>query len=58
MQSAISGLLRKRAELFSEAERIRDWLAEIRNDTDALDRTLGSLGYKGDLDAAMPRQNR
>ncbi|MFC3694863.1 hypothetical protein [Chenggangzhangella methanolivorans] len=54
----ISGLLRKRAELFNEAERIRDRMAEIRNDIDALDRTLASFGYKGDLDAAMPRQKR
>jgi hypothetical protein len=54
----ISGLLRKRADLFNEAERLRDRLAEIKNDISALDRTLGALGYKGDLDAAMPRQKR
>ena len=54
----ISGLLRKRADLLGEAERLRDRTAEIRNDLDALDRTLGSLGYKGDLDAQMPRQKR
>lgn len=54
----ISGLLTKRADLFNEAERIRDRLAEIKNDIDALDRVLGTLGYKGDLDAAMPRQKR
>jgi len=54
----ISGLLTKRAELFNEAERIRDRLAEIKNDLGALDRVLGSLGYTGDLDAAMPRQKR
>lgn len=54
----ISGLLTKRAELFGEAERLRDRLAEIRNDLGAIDRTLGVLGYKGDLDAAMPRQKR
>lgn len=54
----ISGLLTKRADLFNEAERIRDRLAEIRNDIGAIDRTLGVLGYKGDLDAAMPRQKR
>jgi len=52
----ISGLLKKRADWFHEAERIRDRLAEIKNDVAALDRVLGSLGYKGDLDAAMPRQ--
>ena len=44
----------ERAELLNEAERIRDRMAEIRNDIDALDRTLGSLGYIGNLDAAMP----
>ncbi len=35
-----------------------DRIAEIKNDIDAIDRTLGVLGYKGDLDAAMPRQKR
>lgn len=54
----ISGLLRRRAELFGEAEKLRDRIAEIKNDIDALDRTLGSLGFKGDLDAQMPRQKR
>lgn len=53
-----NGLLTKRAELFNEAERIRDRLAEIKNDIGALDRVLGSLGYTGDLDAKMPRQKR
>jgi hypothetical protein len=54
----ITGLLGKRAELFNEAERIRDRLAEIKNDIGALDRVLGTLGYMGDLDASMPRQKR
>lgn len=57
-EHTISGLLAKRADLFNEAERIRDRLAEIRNDLGAIDRTLGVLGYKGDLDASMPRQKR
>lgn len=57
-EHTISGLLTKRADLFSEAERIRDRLAEIRNDLGAVDRTLNVLGYKGDLDAMMPRQKR
>jgi hypothetical protein len=43
-----------RAELFKEAGRIRDRLARIGNDIGAIDRTLGVLGYKGDLDAALP----
>ena len=57
-EHTISGLLTKRADLFNEAERIRDRLAEIKNDVSALDRVLGTLGYAGDLDAAMPRQKR
>lgn len=57
-EHTISGLLTKRADLFNEAERLRDRLAEIRNDIGAIDRTLGVLGYSGDLDAAMPRQKR
>ncbi len=54
----ITGLLKKRSDLFNEAERLRDRLAEIRNDIGAVDRVLGTLGYTGDLDAAMPRQKR
>ena len=57
-EHTISGLLAKRADLFNEAIRLRDRLAEIRNDIGAIDRVLGTLGYKGDLDAAMPRQKR
>ncbi len=54
----VNGLLTKRAELFNEAILIRDRLAEIKNDIGAIDRTLTTLGYEGDLDAAMPRQKR
>ncbi len=57
-EHTISGLLTKRADLFNEAERIRDRLAEIKNDIAAVDRVLGTLGYTGDLDAEMPRQKR
>lgn len=57
-EHAISGLLEKRVQLFHEAERIRDRLAEIKNDIGAVDRVLCTLGYEGDLDAAMPRQKR
>ena len=55
---SVNGLLQKRADLYNEAERIRDRLAEIKNDIGAIDRTLNVLGYTGDLDAAMPRQKR
>jgi hypothetical protein len=57
-EHTVSGLLGKRADLFGEAERIRDRLAEIKNDISAIDRVLGTLGYTGDLDAEMPRQKR
>ena len=55
-EHTINGLLSKRAEMFSEAERLRDRLGEIRNDLGALDRTLRTLGFTGDLDSLMPRQ--
>ena len=55
-EHAINGLLTARADLFNEAERLRDRLAAIKNDVSALDRTLRTLGYQGDLDAIMPRQ--
>ncbi|WP_421855903.1 hypothetical protein [Oricola sp.] len=57
-EHTISGLLSKRADLLSEAQILRDRVAKIKNDLDALDRTLGVLGYDGDLDAMMPRQKR
>jgi hypothetical protein len=57
-EHTISGLLSKRSDLFNEAERIRDRLAAIRNDIDAIDRVLNTLGYTGDLDREMPRQKR
>lgn len=55
-EHTINGLLTKRADMFNEAERIRDRMAEIKNDVAALDRVLGTLGYSGDLDSIMPRQ--
>lgn len=57
-EHTITGLLAKRVDLFNEALGLRDRLAEIKNDVAALDRVLGTLGYKGDLEAQMPRQKR
>ena len=57
-EHTINGLLKKRSEMFNEAERIRDRLAELKNDIGALDRTLETIGFKGDLDELMPRQRR
>ncbi|MEM9600256.1 MAG: hypothetical protein AAF926_04465 [Pseudomonadota bacterium] len=53
-----SALLKRRGELFNEAERITERLAEIKNDVKALDKTLRLVGYEGELDAIMPRQKR
>ena len=47
-EHTITGLLAKRRDMLTEAELIRDRLAEIKNDLSALDRTLGTLGFKGD----------
>lgn len=57
-EHTISGLLTKRADLFQEGANIRARLAEIRSDIEAVDRALSVCGYKGDLDAAMPRARR
>jgi len=57
-EHTVNGLLTKRADLLTEAVTLRDRIAAIRNDVDAIDRVLGALDYKGDLDAQMPRQKR
>ena len=56
--NTISGLLRKRSELMCDAQRLREELAHVGNDVEALDRTLIALGYRGDLKAVQPRGNR
>ncbi len=45
-------------DLLTEAEHIRDRLAEIKNDISALDRTLSTFGYTGNLEEQLPRQKR
>jgi hypothetical protein len=57
-QNTISGLFRKRSELMGDAQRLREQLAHVGNDIEALDRTLVSLGYDGDLKTVQPRGNR
>jgi hypothetical protein len=56
--NTISGLLRKRSELMGDAQRLREELAHVGNDVEALDRTLIALGYEGNLKAVQPRGNR
>jgi len=57
-QNTISGLLKKRSELMGDAQRLREQLAHVGNDIEALDRTLMSLGYQGNLKSVQPRGNR
>lgn len=56
--NTVSGLLRKRAEMMGAANRLREEMAVISNDIDALDRVLVSLGYDGDLKGIASRSNR
>lgn len=57
-EHTVSGLLRKRVDLFHEAERLKARVASIKSDIAALDRVLLAFGYEGDLAAVMPRQRR
>ena len=50
-----NGLLKTRIELFNEAERITERLAEIKNSMLALDATLRLIGHDKDLDMLMPK---
>lgn len=56
-QHAISALLTRRGEMLEELAVIRERQAALANDIDALDRTLETLGYAGDvqLTARVPR---
>lgn len=56
-EHAISGLLRKRAEMMEEIASTRERLAVLSNDVESLDRVLETLGYSGDvqLTARVPR---
>lgn len=53
-----NGLLKTRSDLFNEAEQLTERLAKIKNDVSALDRTLTTIGYKGELDMIMPKYQR
>jgi hypothetical protein len=48
-EHAISSLLTKRSEMMEEAATIRERLAVLSNDIEALDRVLETLGYQGDV---------
>ena len=58
MSETQNGLLKTRAELFNEAEQLTERLAAIKNNVSALDRTLRTVGYEGELDMIMPKYQR
>lgn len=45
-EHTVSGLLRKRHELESEAASLREQLGQIATDLEAISRVLGSFGYQ------------
>ena len=48
-QHTINGLLQKRSEMMEELAVIRERMAVLSNDVEALDRVLERLGYDGDI---------
>lgn len=57
-ESLINGLLAKREELQRANAELRERMAILSNDIEALDRVLVSCGYTGELDGSTPRQAR
>lgn len=54
----ISGLLRKRFELERENVELRERMAIVSNDIEAIDRVLDAFGYEGELVGKTPRAAR
>lgn len=57
-QTLINGLLAKREELSRENAELRERMAIVSNDIEALVRVLDSCGYRGELVGNTPRQAR
>lgn len=57
-EHTIAGLLSRRAELMTETAELRERMAIVANDIEAVDRVLDSFGYTGDLDGRTARQAR
>lgn len=57
-QHVTSGLLTKRQELMDETAALRERIAAIGNDIEAIDRVLDSFGYAGDLKGRSARLAR
>jgi hypothetical protein len=54
----INGLLAKREELSRENAELRERMAVLSNDIEAIDRVLDACGYRGELVGSTPRQAR
>lgn len=54
----VSGLLKKRQELQDENAALRERMAAISNDIEAIDRVLDALGFQGELEGRTARQER
>ena len=57
-QHTISGLLRKRDELQREGASLREQMAVVSNNIEAIDRVLEAFGFEGDLEDKTPRAAR
>lgn len=57
-EALIAGLLAKREELSRENAELRERMAMLSNDIEALDRVLDTCGYKGELEGRTPRAAR
>lgn len=57
-ETTISGLLQKREELQRETSELRERMAIVSNDIEAIDRVLDTFGYQGEIEGKTPRQAR
>ncbi|KQP75267.1 hypothetical protein ASF41_16100 [Methylobacterium sp. Leaf111] len=57
-QSLINGLLAKREELSRENADLRERMAILSNNIEALDRVLEACGFRGELEGSTPRAAR
>ena len=57
-QTLINGLVAKRTELQNLNSELRERMAIVANDIEAVERVLTSLGYQGQLSGDTPRVNR
>ncbi|WP_133170148.1 hypothetical protein [Kumtagia ephedrae] len=57
-EHTIAGLLRKRGEMLASLADLREQLAVLSNDIEAIERILETLGYQGDLPTKATRAPR